>query len=506
MASALGSSLSEVVLVGGEGPPSPWLRMFREQMRPTRVRHYIDSSLGYLAEQTAPLPLIRSRLKSFFDKLAGRTDISNCLVWAHNLGLGRNLLLAHASIQFCERTSVRLLLHHHDWWFDHRWSRWSEMKRSGYGSIQKIAKTLLPNKPFVRHATINHRDFSILNRHFRGRVGWLPNPSPMGSTPLPARQRDANRWIRKSLGEAPGPIWLLPCRMLRRKNICEALLLTRWLRPEAWLITTAGVSSADESGYAEQLAFAARKSGWRLRLSLLHQAGEKAPSVTELMAASEAILLTSIQEGFGLPYLEAAAAQRPLICRTLPNVAPDLDRLGFRFPQAYQEILIDTRLFDWPLEQARQKERFKQWQEALPKQLRNLVQPPTWLSRTSAPSSLAFSRLTLEAQIEVLSQPLTQSWRRCAPLNPFLSKWRRRAAEGRLQSPPWPTQAGHWLSGAAYAARLLRLAETDRPHAAPFRTSRSKRVAGTLKSQHCQDELIRTASRPDSMFPLLWTR
>jgi hypothetical protein len=30
-------------------------------------------------------------------------------------------------------------------------------------------------------------------------------------------------------------------------------------------------------------------------------------------------------------YLEAAATQRPLIARRLPNIAPDLDRFGFRF-------------------------------------------------------------------------------------------------------------------------------------------------------------------------------
>lgn len=506
LSSALGSSLREVVLLGGEAPASSWLRMLREQIRPAKVHHHVDSSLGYLAEQTASLPLIRSRLRSFFDLLAGRIDVSNCLVWAHNLGLGRNLLLSRELTQFCKRSNVRLLLHHHDWWFDHRWSRWSEMKKSGYRSIQEVAKILLPNQPFIRHATINHRDFRILNRHFRGRVGWLPNPSSPGSPPSLARQRQATRWIQKSLDQGPGPIWLLPCRMLRRKNVCEALLLTRWLRPEAWLITTAGVSSADESRYAEQLALAAQKSGWRLRLSLLEHAGERAPSVRELMAASEAILLTSIQEGFGLPYLEAAAAQRPLICRTLPNVAPDLDRLGFRFPQAYQDILIDAHLFDWSREQARQKEHFENWQAALPKQVHSLVHSPAWLSRATAPSCLPFSRLTLEAQLEVLSQPVAQSWRRCAPLNPFLSTWRRRAAEGRLQSPPWPIQAGRQLSGAAYAERLLHLAETASPPAAPASPLGPRNVVDSIDSQRCQNQFIRTVSRPDSMFPLLWTR
>ena len=41
------------------------------------------------------------------------------------------------------------------------------------------------------------------------------------------------------------------------------------------------------------------------------------------------MMLTSAQEGFGLPYLEAAALRKPLIARHLPNVVPDLLELGF---------------------------------------------------------------------------------------------------------------------------------------------------------------------------------
>jgi glycosyltransferase involved in cell wall biosynthesis len=52
------------------------------------------------------------------------------------------------------------------------------------------------------------------------------------------------------------------------------------------------------------------------------------------MGISEAVLLTSIQEGFGLPYLEAAAARRPLVARALPNIAPDCASSGFAFPSA----------------------------------------------------------------------------------------------------------------------------------------------------------------------------
>jgi len=97
-------------------------------------------------------------------------------------------------------------------------------------------------------------------------------------------------------------------------------------RAEGWLVTSGGATSADEQPYTYDLGAAANRHHWRLRLGLLQGDETHKPSVAELLAVSEVVLLTSIQEGFGLPYLEAAVARRPLIARALPNIAPDLAR------------------------------------------------------------------------------------------------------------------------------------------------------------------------------------
>jgi glycosyltransferase involved in cell wall biosynthesis len=198
--------------------------------------------------------------------------------------------------------------------------------------------------------------------------------------------------------------------LLRRKNIAEALLLTRWLRPEAWLVSTGGVSSADEQAYAWKLKTAARRHHWPLQLGVLGGGEWKKPSVAELLAASECVLLTSIQEGFGLPYLEAAAAGRPLIARALPNIAPDLERFGFDFPQYYREVQVPPELFDWDAEVRRQKKVFRAWKHNLPPACRSLAVEPALLRRARTPGPVAFSRLTLTAQLEVLAQPARKSW------------------------------------------------------------------------------------------------
>jgi hypothetical protein len=280
--------------------------------------------------------------------------------------------------------------------------------------------------------------------------------------------------------------------LLRRKNIAEALLLTRWLRPEAWLVTTGGVTSKDEQPYADHLAAAVREHGWPLRLGVLAGDESRKPSVAALLAVSECVLLTSVQEGFGLPYLEAAAARRPLIARSLSNVSPDLRRFGFHFPQGYEEILVSTDLFNWTAERRRQQRVFARWRAQLPPGLNHDVQRPVWCESSAAPDSIPFSRLTLAAQIEVLAAPLELSWQRCVALNPFLESWRRRAGNGSLQISPWPRAAARWLSGRAWAKRFWVLAK-DRP-------ASSTRIPA---SRRAHEELLRTKLSAANLYPLL---
>ncbi|MBL9209669.1 MAG: glycosyltransferase, partial [Opitutaceae bacterium] len=287
-------------------------------------------------------------------------------------------------------------------------------------------------------------------------------------------------------------VWLVPCRLLRRKNLAEALLLTRWLRPEAWLVTTGRVSSADEEAYAAALGDAARRQGWRLRLGVLGGGGPDRPAVDALLAASEAVLLTSLQEGFGLPNLEAAAAGRPLIARTLPNIAPDLARFGFRFPQAYDDVWIDARLFDGRAERRRQAERWRAWRRGLPAPCRAQAGRPALLAGRSLPAAVPFSRLTLTAQLEVLAQPVAESWARCLPHNPWLAAWRHRAADGALLPSAWPKGASRWLDGAAYARRFIRLLRV--PASPP--PARSGRRAMTA--------FIEEKLAGANQYPLLW--
>ncbi|MGC3958746.1 MAG: glycosyltransferase [Verrucomicrobiota bacterium] len=483
--------VTTVTLACGEAGDEKWLRQFAELISPARLQVHVEKAFNYFSEQKIAPQKIRQRLRLALEKLFTGSEHAKHLVWAHNLAIGRNLLLSQELARTCAARGITLVSHHHDLWFDNRWRRWPEIRCSGFRNLTDVANTTFPAHPDLRHAGINSEDASVFQKYFGPVAALLPNPVPRQRPPRPAAVRAAHQWLERTLREHDAPVWILPCRLLRRKNVAEALLLTHWLRPEAWLITTGSASSADELPYFQKLERTAHQHHYRLRLGVLQGDETSRPSVAELMAASETVLLTSLQEGFGLPYLEAAAARRPLIARNLPNVAPDLRRFGFRLPQTYDEIRIATDLFDWKAERARQQKMFTRWRQQLPTTLRKSVATPIVLESTE-PASVPFSRLTLTAQLEVLAQPRALSWERCAPLNPFLHDWQKRAATGKLRVTPWPATADNWLSGATYAKTFVRLVQAT-PRPTPAQTP-----------LHIQTELVGEKLCAANLYPLLW--
>jgi glycosyltransferase involved in cell wall biosynthesis len=487
------SPVDRVVLATGEADDAGWNERLREGLSPVPVDFEIDPAWGYLTEQKRRIDWIRRHVREGLARLLSDDNGADTIVWAHNLGIARNLVLAEELVEGCRARGIRLLSHHHDWWFENRWQRWPDVQRAGIRTLQGVARVTFRGGEMIRHAAINSLDAGILRRHLKTSAGWLPNLSGPLRKPDQKELRRTRRWVDEQLGERGAPVWILPCRLLRRKNVAEALLLTRWLRPEAWLVVTGSASSREEESYAARLIESARAGNWRLRLGLLRDAAFGVPDVPELLGISEAVLLTSIQEGFGLPYLEAAAAGRPLVARSLPNIGPDLRRFGFQFPHGYEEIWIDRCLFDWRAEVTRQARLYRLWRERMPSNCRDFTGEPRILAQPCEPGPVPFSRLTLTAQLEVLAQPPSVSWTACVASNPFLMQWRELSARGALQPTVWPDAAARWLEGAAYARRLYRLLEAKGTH-----------VAQRDGPDRLQSEFLRVKLASDQLYPLLW--
>lgn len=482
------SSVAEVTLAAGELCDEKWGRNLRASLAPVPLEIVGVPAFRYATEQALSPREMRRRIRRVLEALIPQPE--GTVVWIHNPGLARNLILTDELRRFAARTSAKVIFHHHDFWFENRWSRWEEVREGGFRTPAAVAKAIFAAGAPVVHATINRSDASIFRKRRNVGDAWMPNLASREAACTEAERREAAGWLARQLGEE-APVWIFPTRFLRRKNLGEAALLTRWLRPEAWMVTTAGVSSAEEAEYARRLEAAARRGRWKTRFRLVERARGTTPSITALLRASEAVMMTSAQEGFGLPYLEAVAAGRPLIARRLANVVPDLESFGFRLPWLYDEVWIDPGLIDRRKERSRQEAAWKRWLRDVPVGLRKLAGQPAVL-RLDELAPLPFSRLTLDGQLEVLALPPGRSWEACARWNPELSRWKSRIAAGVFRKAAWPREADAMIGGEAYARRF-------------WNAVRSRRAAPVDSAcQTTQLDFIRERLGTPYLYPILF--
>ena len=126
--------------------------------------------------------------------------------------------------------------------------------------------------------------------------------------------------------EDAAPILLAPVRLTRRKNLELAVNIIAKLRlrlPQAVLIITGppGAHNPTNQVYLENLKELRSDLGL---VGAVHLLGEIVPeglagsTIAGFYRLADALLLTSREEGFGIPILEAGLARMPVFCTDLP--------------------------------------------------------------------------------------------------------------------------------------------------------------------------------------------
>jgi glycosyltransferase involved in cell wall biosynthesis len=186
------------------------------------------------------------------------------------------------------------------------------------------------------YATINSRDRDNLvaagldPRH----VHLLPNPvsDPDDFSPRLDGRAEVAGGRRTAL---------YPVRAIRRKNIGEALLLSRFLPPGAELAVTLPPTSPEDFGrYLAWKAFATEGS-WQVRF----EAG-KDSQLPELFEGSFAAVTTSVKEGFGYSYLDPLMRGLPVLGREIPHVVRDFAEEGVALAGLYGELRVPVQALE----------------------------------------------------------------------------------------------------------------------------------------------------------------
>lgn len=232
----------------------------------------------------------------------------------HNHSLGKNCLLPAVVAELAE-AGERLVLQIHDLAEDGR--------PENFALIAECRK-LYPTGPHVCYAFINSRDQEIFIH-----AGLPPAQAVLLPNPVNPTDCDAPPKSERLL--------FAPIRGIRRKNLGELVLLSA-LAPEG---SRVAVSRAPLNPTALPIHEFWRNTAQVLELPIEFNVTDRLPSAVGAAADFESwithashFVSTSVAEGFGLPFLEAAAHGKPILGRKIPPLGAELSG------QLYDRMLL----------------------------------------------------------------------------------------------------------------------------------------------------------------------
>lgn len=254
-------------------------------------------------------------------------------VWhIHNHSLGKNTSIPEV-IRLLAAEGAPLLLQMHDFAEDGR--------PSNYATITDPAK-LYPAAPHLHYASINARDHAYVKSMGlpAEQIHLLPNPVD-GDSETATHRTEANA-IRQALDAQR--LILYPVRAVRRKNFGELLLWSAMAEPGDVFATTLGPTNQN---------YAAAYQHWQslaqsLQLPVRFGIGESNEWPFEaIIQSANAILNTSIAEGFGLAFLETWLHGKSIIGRDLPAITADFKSHGLDLDSLYPALGVPAEWIDF---------------------------------------------------------------------------------------------------------------------------------------------------------------
>ena len=280
-------------------------------------------ALQYLAgpDDFTPEILVNSLHEAAHAALGAAPDLWHF----HNHSLGKNCLIAEAVAKLA-KSGERIVLQIHDL---------AEAGRpTNYPLIADCGK-LYPISPRIHYAFLNARDLA----HFTSAGLPAKNSSllPNAVAPLP----------HAAHAVAASQILFAPIRAIRRKNIGELVLLAALLPPATRIAIS--LAPSDPAALLVHETWQKFAASQRLPIDFdvadrLAPVADAASDFASWIAHASHFITTSVEEGFGLPFLEAIVHGKPLLGRNLPHLTLEHVQHGIFTGRLYDRLLIPA---DW---------------------------------------------------------------------------------------------------------------------------------------------------------------
>lgn len=299
------------------------------------VNVYLNSKLNYLVDKEfaeGELEILKSEIKSWVGNLIKPGDVLHL----HNLNLGKNPV---ATIVFSElnKEGYTILNHAHDF---------SEDRPVNQAFMQRLIEQefglnfkeiMYPDRKNYLVGVLNRTDYDrMINMGFKKeRLFLFPNPVHVPVTEEPDKTKNRQHIIETFNLDLNKFIITYPVRVIRRKNIGELILLSVLFNKTCqFLVTMAPRNPVEIEYYNEWKTFCNQNN-----INLIFEAGLKIGFI-DLLSGSDYCITTSIQEGFGMTYLEPWLIGTPVIGRNLPYVTEDIKGEGVTLRYLYDALEV----------------------------------------------------------------------------------------------------------------------------------------------------------------------
>lgn len=317
----------------------------QEFFRKRNIELIINPDLNYLSD-TSNLENKYQQIANFLDKLCTANDILHF----HNLNLGKNPLVTLAISKLAYKGHL-VINHAHDFSEDRPVNQ-QFLDDVITGTFQEnLDKTLYPKLKNYLFITLNSFDGKRLQQHGveSSRCSLLPNPVVFNESKSEGTFKHWKHEICLNLDlDSDKLIVTYPVRVIKRKNIGEFILLAGLLQKEAnWIVTQPPKNPVEVELYTQWKEFCTNNN-----INISWEAGTKV-DFEKLIRISDFCISTSIQEGFGMVFMEPWLLETPVIGRNIEMVTSDMIQLGMEFPLLYNELLIDekSQLHDLTIEE-----------------------------------------------------------------------------------------------------------------------------------------------------------
>ncbi len=243
----------------------------------------------------------------------------------HNHALGKNVALPKAVAEWAHARRP-MLLQLHDFAENNRPENY-HLLSEGFGGRERLSTVLYPHSERVLIACLTR---GAASRFPDAHV--LPNPVllPEGGEPF---RPDGER------------VFVYPTRGIPRKNLGEVLLHSCLGKPgDRYVISSAPQGGPDLDAYLRW-----QNLSERLHLPVDFDATKRCGmSWHDFMLGADECLSTSVEEGFGMAFLEPWLAGKNLFGRDLPGVTSDFAEAGVVLEGMYSEWNIPVAFLNSP--------------------------------------------------------------------------------------------------------------------------------------------------------------